>query len=251
VFRRDVYDYSRISQETEAEETITLGADKDGRITSKSQVEDYKLRGEDFEDMNFLDFIVDTYEERLPRENEMDEHSYRAIDEESRNNMQGSSRRGRIPNHRSRYLESHPKRATHCRVLRTAFHNTLPSIVGPWFPSREDAHKQSLYFGSMLALLRPWRHLSQLKDDDSTWEEEFTCFVATTGQRNRDVIAGAQYYYDSKNSAEKEHEAEAEQREEPDEETDQLAHEEAHASVESANEQGVSILAVEKMKEHT
>jgi hypothetical protein len=94
------------------------------------------------------------------------------------------------------------------RVSRTAFHNTLPNVIGPWFPRREDGRRQSLYFASMLALLRPWRQLSLIKTVDNTWEAEFKAFVASTCQRNRDVIAGAQYYYDSRTLAEEKQEKE-------------------------------------------
>jgi len=112
----------------------------------------------------------------------MDERIHRAIDEESRNSAQPSTCRGRVPNQRSQYLTSHPKQSTHCRVLRTNFHNMLPNIVGPWFPHRDDLQKQNIYFASMLALLRPWRQLSQLKSKDRTWETEFGIFVQSTSQ---------------------------------------------------------------------
>jgi hypothetical protein len=58
----------------------------------------------------------------------------------------------------------------------------------------------------MLALLRPWHYLQKLKPHDKTWEAEFVFFTSSTNQCNQDVLAGAQYYHDSKASAENERE---------------------------------------------
>jgi hypothetical protein len=175
---------------------VTLGADENGQLVLKSQVQDYALRGAEYENMNFLDFVVETYEERL-RQRDMTD-----VDESSTTG--DGVRRGRIPNERSQYQQSHPRYSTHGRVSRSEYHNTLPDIVGPWFPRRDDEHRRDLYFASMLALLRPWHRLSQLKQAEETWEIKFTTFVESTTERNQDVMAGIQYYYESKKSAEDE-----------------------------------------------
>ena len=81
------------------------------------------LRADEFEDLNFLDFIVETYETRIGGE---------GLDEEP---IQQRGRQGR-------YWPSHLKARTHRRILRREFHNCLPNIVGPWFPRRDDACPQ-------------------------------------------------------------------------------------------------------------
>ena len=53
----------------------------------------------------------------------------------------------------------------------------------------------------MLALLQPWRQLEMLKAPTRSWEEEFSAFVEGGSQRVVDVLAGIQYYYDSKEKA--------------------------------------------------
>ena len=53
----------------------------------------------------------------------------------------------------------------------------------------------------MLALLKPWRELEELKGDSETWESAFNIFMETATRCDRDVVAGCQYYYDSRNSA--------------------------------------------------
>jgi hypothetical protein len=79
----------------------------------------------------------------------------------------------------------------------------MPNIVGRWFPRRDVEEEEDFYFASILAFLKPWRNLTHLKNDSRTWKEEGLLFVegATTSQR--DVIAGMQYYYDSKHAAQR------------------------------------------------
>ena len=53
----------------------------------------------------------------------------------------------------------------------------------------------------MLALLKPWRDLRQLKIESESWEFAFTTFLGSASQRAKDVIAGSQYFYESRNVA--------------------------------------------------
>ncbi|KAG1758309.1 hypothetical protein EDD22DRAFT_735186, partial [Suillus occidentalis] len=101
------------------------------------------------------------------------------------------------------YLSDHPKHSTHWRVTRSAGHNTLPNIVGPWFPRSDDEDIHDYYCASMLSLLKPWRQLAQLKTEQQTWEEAFLAFIATASVWERDIVAGAQYYYECKTAAER------------------------------------------------
>ena len=47
-----------------------------------------------------------------------------------------------------------------------------------------------------------WNHaenLEGLKADDETWEESFEAFIHGASRWHKDVLAGCQYYYKSKN----------------------------------------------------
>jgi hypothetical protein len=176
----------------------------EGKLHVQRQVEDYMLRGAEFEGMGFLTFIVETYERRLTSEekgclNETDEH------------MMSS-------NENCRYIHNHPKKTSHIRVCRSENHNVLPNIVGPWFPRRNgDENTRCYYFAAMLSLLRPWRKIEELKDENDTWEEAFDKFMESTTQRDKDVVAGCQYYYESRSvgthrELESEREIDAEER---------------------------------------
>jgi hypothetical protein len=137
--------------------------------------------------MGYLSFLVETYEQRLSMIN-----SARSDDDEDSNGH-------RVLN--ERYLSDHPRANTHYRVRRRPNHNSLPNIVGPWFPRRDvEESEKGFYWASMLALLKPWRDLRCLKDDGETWRVAFERYMENTCQRDRDVVAGAQYYYESKNT---------------------------------------------------
>ena len=146
------------------------------------------------EQCNYLAFLIDTWEE-----------SYNASNTEAAQvapNDSGSRRAGRPAHVRSHYLESHPKWQTHRRVFRGMKHNTLPQIAGPWFPRRDDPQVYDFYCACMLALLKPWRTATDLKTDSATWSETFEAFITNSPPIIRRIVAGIQYFYDSKSASE-------------------------------------------------
>lgn len=170
----------------DAYEGVTLIGNADGRLHAQRQVEDYMYRGTEFEDMGFLTFTVESYERRIQVpitevENALEE-----------NNTQSGRRTGC-------YMTEHPKAGSHYRVRRSDGHNFLPNIVGPWLPRRDENENDNCYYhAAMLTFLKPWRNLSYLKANDETWETAFNTYIEATSQRDRDVVAGCQYYYDSR-----------------------------------------------------
>ena len=166
---------------------MTLIGNTAGKLHVQRQVEDYALRGSEFDDMGFLNFTVETYERRMTMQNEEDDNV-----EESRH----------LPTDLNcRYLFHHPKQTTHTRVRRLEDHNFLPNIVGSWLPRRDgEENTKPYYYASMLALLKPWRDLNELKEDCDDWESAFNVYMETACQRDKDVVAGCQYYYDSRNT---------------------------------------------------
>jgi hypothetical protein len=159
-----------------------LTGNSKGTLHPQRQVEDYVFRGQEFERMGFLNFTVETYERRLTISKDVRSDE----DKEEMNNH-------------NRYLKGHPKETTHIRIHRSEFHNFLPNIVGMWLPRRDgDESTKLYYFAAMLALLKPWRDLYDLKDAHDGWEMAFNKNVESMNQRDKDVIAGCQYYYDSR-----------------------------------------------------
>ena len=168
---------------------MSILGDADGILYVQRQVQDYAYRGTDFEEMGFLTFIVETYERR--QETKIDEREM------------GDGASFQLEEHKGRqYLSHHPKSGTYHRIPRVDNHNYLPNIVGPWFPRRDgEENTKSFYYASMLALLKPWRDLQNLKEEEESWKAAFDLFMERGCQRDRDVVAGCQYYYESKNVA--------------------------------------------------
>jgi hypothetical protein len=169
---------------------MKLIGNAEGRLQAYRQVDDYALRGVEYESMGYLTFIVETYERRNARL-----EVGGIIDERHENHENGL-----IQSQSLSYLNPHPKSGTHTRVHRSKKHNFLPNIVGPWFPRRDrEGTTRCYYYAAMLALLKPWRDLRRLKSEDQRWEYAFDIFMQNANQRDRDVIAGSQYYYESRN----------------------------------------------------
>ena len=166
------------------DETFTFASDKKGYLYAVYQVEDYMFRVTAFEEMNFLDFTVD-------HQIMIDDH-----EEETTPSLLGRKR-----NVRGCYLESHPRYETHECLQRSKNHNYMPNVIGRWFPRRDVVDDEDFYFASLLSLLRPWRDLQQLCREGRTWREEGLNFLEMATTEQRDVIAGMQYYYDSKHAA--------------------------------------------------
>lgn len=66
--------------------------------------------------------------------------------------------------------------------------------------------------------------------------------MASTSQRNRDVIAGAQYYYDSKTLAENKREMELGMIEVTDDDSEEVEEDIGRGAVENINEQEVGAI---------
>jgi hypothetical protein len=102
---------------------ITLDFDDKGCIFVRSQATDYQLRGLEMNNMNMMDFFVDTYEEDIKRgresgdaaEEEPDGADTDDSDTEADNDQ--PRKPGRPRHKRIRYLEGHPQREQKQRVF--------------------------------------------------------------------------------------------------------------------------------------
>ncbi|KAF8311795.1 uncharacterized protein EI90DRAFT_3137936 [Cantharellus anzutake] len=173
-------------------ELLTLGVTSDGTLVTRSQADDYTLRGDELEDLSLLEFISDTY--KTP-----ENHDNKSI---LRGTQSGSAKQvGRPANPRSGYHAKHPKNGTHICVVCTKGHRTITNIVGKWIPSSDDPEQADVHRASILCLLKPWRDISTLKTPEQTWEDAYDLFLQTAGHDKVTMIANAQFYYDCKEAA--------------------------------------------------
>jgi len=170
-------------------ETILLYSNRKGQLYTSSQIQDYLLRGVEMEACTFFSFIVDTWEEAFTPMKEKPN--------ESRANPLGRPR-----HERAHYLPEHPKTDSHRRVFRINGHNTLPHIQGPWFPRHDDIASHEYYCACMLALLKPWRRRADLIGESGDWTTAFQMFISTAKAKEKRVLGGINYYYESKTACE-------------------------------------------------
>lgn len=165
-------------------ETILL---VDGVVTIKDQLKDYQFRGELMEDMNFLAFMLQTYEGKL-NESEVDDE------------IVPTFTAGRPHNLRVPYKDGASK-PSRCRIFRSTGHETLPRFVGKWFERSDDPSIIELYCAQMLLILKPWTNLNDLKSPTSTFEASWNQYTTCLEQAETTFIANAQYYHECQDSA--------------------------------------------------
>jgi hypothetical protein len=64
----------------------------------------------------------------------------------------------------------------------------MPMFVGEWFPRNDVKEKHKCYCASMLALLKPWDTMGDLKTLEQTFQDAFSKFIATVDKRVKDII---------------------------------------------------------------
>jgi len=151
----------------------------EGRIELRDQLRDYQYRGILQSQYHFLDFIINTYEDKLLPEPEEDTRP----------------KPGRPRNVRVAYLSAAGK-PTRCRVQRSNGHETLPRIIGRWFPRNDDVQQAELYAASMLLLFKPWRDFADLKAPGESFTESLKVFIAVMGKRELQILDNIQYYHE-------------------------------------------------------
>jgi hypothetical protein len=160
-----------------------------GVMTLKDQLHEYMFRGEEMADMSLLTFLLDTYDTKSDQVNDDDPASHNQPSELRARTS------GRIPNQRVAYRQGF-NRVGRCRVFRTNGHETLPQFVGRWLPRNDRPNERELYCASILALLKPWADMSDLKTDTETFDQSFQFFIAGSSKKTKDIIENIQYYYE-------------------------------------------------------
>ena len=56
----------------------------------------------------------------------------------------------------------------------------MPYFPGHWFPRDDDTQQNHLYCASVLALLKPWRNLGDLKDPLQSFQMAYKLFIASS-----------------------------------------------------------------------
>ena len=167
----------------------------DGTIELKDQLRDYRFRGEELTYMNFLEFMLETYEDSKDRKDEDVGSSGIPVDDAPRSRGPGRPPSARIP------YQDEAGKGKRCRIKRLQEHETLPRIVGKWFCRSDNELERDLFRGSMLMLLKPWRKLTEMKTTTETFEEAYNAFISQASEKSRRVVANVQYYHECSDGA--------------------------------------------------
>lgn len=147
-----------------------------GKLQIKDQAQEYIDRGDTLETWSYLDYFLGTYDGYVLKE-------------------RGPSRRGQTPNTRVPYREG-ANRDGHCHIIRSVGHETMPYFLGEWFPKPIEEDDNGLFEVYMLALLKPWRSVTDLKHGDQTFREAYNDFVANTPVETCTIIKNIQFYHE-------------------------------------------------------
>jgi len=163
------------------------------------------FRGSELDEYSFLDFLLDTYDEPKKAVQHTHDTSTTVIEDTWNGDedqvVTASGKRGRPRNRRIPYQIEHSKHELKVRVLRSAGHNKHPSIIGPHLPRSDDIDHNEFYCAVMLALLKPWRNLNELKNLETTWSEALNDLTTTGGPVIARILANIQFYYESRSKA--------------------------------------------------
>ena len=79
--------------------------------------------------------------------------------------------------------------------------------MGGWFPRNDRPREREFYCASILALLKPWTDLSELKTDTESFAQVFEGFLSAAPKELQDIIENIQYYHECYDRAKKRQEA--------------------------------------------
>ena len=148
----------------EPEDQVTLYL-RSGSISAINQIHDYLMRPrtEPFNSMGLYEYIGMT--EKITRAKE----SQRVL---RHSTQQPDVRRGRPEESRGHFLPDHPQHGTHMVRKRTVW--VIPVVLGNRMPRPDrDKEERQLWARTVLALFQPWRHPSDLKNDEEDWIDAY------------------------------------------------------------------------------
>ncbi|KAH8976856.1 hypothetical protein EDB86DRAFT_2768594, partial [Lactarius hatsudake] len=89
----------------------------------------------------------------------------------------------------------------HCRIVRSASHETMPYFPGLWFAKRDNTTENGLFKASMLALLKPWHSLSTLKTEEESFRHAFDKFMSHAANNVRTTVSNIKFFHQCSDSA--------------------------------------------------
>lgn len=198
----------------ESENLLIVERDVDGALSQKgSQLLDYTLRGELFEEVCVYDFVAHVDKVKIQKKKrerraedaeggtEDNEGEGEGEVEEEEEEEDGSRPfAAHVDNPRSLFSASHPEYKTHFLRRRKEVKRLVPVPVGPRIYRRDVPDMREDYCRLMLILFKPWRDVHQLKEQFPTWEAAFQSFCDQAEPRMLKVMENMQRLHECRDS---------------------------------------------------
>lgn len=153
----------------------------DGKVEIKEKLAEYVNRGDALESWSYLDFFLGTYDGKMLHEKSSPCGRPRSVHVPYKPNSQPEGR---------------------CRILRSAGHDTMPYFPASWLAKKEPSNDHGgLYEASILALLKPWRSITDIKQDAHSFRMAFDLFLDTTSDENRKTVENMDFFHESSKRA--------------------------------------------------
>jgi len=130
-----------------------------GRLTRKSQLTDYQYHGRALDTYNFLDFTMQTYEEK---------ENHR-LDTGILGDRASATSHGHPSHVHVGYEVGHPEFGQKTWVIQSTDNNCIPNFIRRWFLQYDNEDQVDLHSAMMLIILKPWRKLEDLKLPLQPW----------------------------------------------------------------------------------
>ena len=98
------------------------------------------------------------------------------------------------------FLPQHSESHTHCLVFHEKNKCLIPVPIGPSIPRRDQEKNYARYCRLMLILFKPWRHASDLRENDQKWEEAFKLFQDNCSSHVNKIMDNMQILHECQDS---------------------------------------------------
>ena len=178
----------------ENEDDVHLSFSPSGRVFERSsQVEDYRLRGKELNDLSVWEFVSTV--DKIPKSTAQVETDFddKLGDSEDEDNVTTAGLYELHPEHRD-YMKKIQRVHVHHRK------DFIPVPIGPSLPRRDRPEMYAKYARLMLILFKPWRTEADLHGSVNDWAESFDEFVKSSSLETRKILDNIQILHECKDS---------------------------------------------------
>ncbi|TFK50562.1 hypothetical protein OE88DRAFT_1631450, partial [Heliocybe sulcata] len=149
--------------------------------TAYTPIMDYIYRPKQFEHVCLYDWVRLSHKRILTNIKSKSSSSTEvtAVDlEPQKDTMDGE----KIDHQELTFLPGHPQHGSHYVTLTQESSALVPNFIGGSLPRRDTGNRE-FYCVTMLTLFKPWKTGLDLKSEDDSWDDTFSCYHFTSRQK--------------------------------------------------------------------